>query len=166
MIRHYAEPGGRVIFDHRHNADEQSICEGMGDAVPGRLLAADLWLCRLVCSWRGSRSASVGDSKHPNPRPRPSQFTCSQLTAERAQQRCLSSTHRPQHARCCCRRHEEVGETDSQPRATVPDRSACASSPPPRTILSTVRLALRGTLIGPTTLRHLRACVHVADWSK
>lgn len=98
----------------------------MGDAVPGRLLAADLWLCRLVCSWRGSRSASVGDSKHPNPRPRPSQFTCSQLTAERAQQRCLSSTHRPQRARCCCHRHEEVGETDSQPRATVPDRSACA----------------------------------------
>jgi hypothetical protein len=24
MIRHYAEPEGRVIFDHRHNADERA----------------------------------------------------------------------------------------------------------------------------------------------
>jgi hypothetical protein len=25
MIRHYAEPEGRVIFDHRHNADERAL---------------------------------------------------------------------------------------------------------------------------------------------
>jgi hypothetical protein len=25
MIRHYAEPEGRVILDHRHNADERTL---------------------------------------------------------------------------------------------------------------------------------------------
>jgi hypothetical protein len=32
MIRHYAEPEGRVIFDHPHNADERALL-GDGSTV-------------------------------------------------------------------------------------------------------------------------------------
>jgi hypothetical protein len=37
MIRHYAEPEGRVIFDHRHNAYVSAPAAGVGMAV-GKLL--------------------------------------------------------------------------------------------------------------------------------
>jgi hypothetical protein len=40
MIRHYAEPEGRVIFDHRHNADERTLVVS-DQVVPAKRLMFD-----------------------------------------------------------------------------------------------------------------------------